>query len=144
MKLKFRENVKDSSLFLFCENDLNSYFKTRHIFCITEKNPKTFENSEKTSRIQQTDFKMKLLINSMMIVFAVMIFVGDADSNALDKENSRIISSILSKLVDISTKKPISTVAPDIISTRIYKNEENLKHPEEWKDRKSTQATGRI
>ena len=87
---------------------------------------------------------MKLLINSMMIVFAVMIFVGDADSNALDKENSRIISSILSKLVDISTKKPISTVAPDIISTRIYKNEENLKNPEEWIDRKSTQATGRI
>ena len=87
---------------------------------------------------------MKLLINSMMIVFAVMIFVGDADSNALDKENSRIISSILSKLVDISTKKPISTETPDIISTRIYKNEENLKNPEEWIDRKSTQATGRI
>ena len=92
---------------------------------------------------------MRLLIYSLIVfgLFPAMISVGDADSNPLNKENSRIISSILSKLVDISTIKPISTENSDMISSiRIYENEENnyLKNPEEWKDQKSTQGTGRI
>ena len=92
---------------------------------------------------------MRLLINSLIVfgLFPAMISVGDADSNPLNKENSRIISSILSKLVDISTIKPIFTENSDMISSiRIYENEENnyLKNPEEWKYQKSTQGTGRI